>query len=256
MMENKRPLILIANDDGYQAKGINSLIDMVKDLGDIIVCAPEGARSGFSRAFTIGALTLKKVSEQDNIQVWKCSGTPVDCVKIAYAQICPRKPSLVLSGINHGDNASTNAQYSGTVGVVIEGAMKGIPSIAFSLCDYDADANFEPMRPLVRNLVQKVLDEGMPYYTCLNVNVPKTDKIEQARYCRMAHGHWRKEVDKKWDEASNDHLYFMTGFYQNDEPEAEDTDAWALAHNIAAITTLTVDLTAKDATTGDAAQLL
>lgn len=148
-MTNERPLILISNDDGYQAKGINSLLEMVRDLGDVIVCAPDGGRSGKSRAFSMSALTMNKISEDGNVHVWSCSGTPVDCVKMAYHQICPRKPSLVLGGINHGDNASTNAQYSGTVGIVIEGAMKGIPSIAFSLCDYSSDADFRPMTELV-----------------------------------------------------------------------------------------------------------
>lgn len=242
-MEIKRPLILISNDDGYQAKGINCLVDMVRDFGDIIVCAPDGSRSGQSRAFSLTALTMRPVKSDGNVTVFKCSGTPVDCVKMAYHQVCPRKPDLVLGGINHGDNASTNAQYSGTVGIVIEGAMKGIPSIAFSLCDYHEDADFEPMRPLVRSLVEKVLKEGLPHYTCLNVNYPKTNDLVETRYCRMAHGHWRKEVERRTHPSGFGDYFWMTGFYQNDEPEAEDTDAWALAHGYASITPLTVDLT-------------
>lgn len=242
-MEIKRPLILISNDDGYQAKGINCLVDMVRDFGDIIVCAPDGSRSGQSRAFSLTALTMRPVKSDGNVTVLKCSGTPVDCVKMAYHQVCPRKPDLVLGGINHGDNASTNAQYSGTVGIVIEGAMKGIPSIAFSLCDYHEDADFEPMRPLVRSLVEKVLKEGLPHYTCLNVNYPKTNDLVETRYCRMAHGHWRKEVERRTHPSGFGDYFWMTGFYQNDEPEAEDTDAWALAHGYASITPLTVDLT-------------
>lgn len=242
-MEIKRPLILISNDDGYQAKGINCLVDMVRDFGDIIVCAPDGSRSGQSRAFSLTALTMRPVKSDGNVTVFKCSGTPVDCVKMAYHQVCPRKPDLVLGGINHGDNASTNAQYSGTVGIVIEGAMKGIPSIAFSLCDYHEDADFEPMRPLVRSLVEKVLKEGLPHYTCLNVNYPKTNDPVETRYCRMAHGHWRKEVERRTHPSGFGDYFWMTGFYQNDEPEAEDTDAWALAHGYASIIPLTVDLT-------------
>lgn len=241
-----KPLILISNDDGYQAKGIRELIDMIADMGDIIVCAPDGGRSGRSRAFTMDTLLLNHVSTNGNIQIWSCTGTPVDCIKMAYSQLCDRKPSLVLSGINHGDNASTNAHYSGTVGVVTEGAMKGIPSIAFSLCDYSADADFQPMRSLVRHMVEKVLREGLPHYVCLNVNFPFTNEIKGVKYCRMAHGHWRKEVEKCHHPTRGFDYYWMCGYYQNDEPEATDTDAWALANGYVAITPMTVDLTAHD----------
>ena len=245
-----RPLILISNDDGYHAKGINSLIDMVKDLGDIVVCAPESARSGFSRAFSATTpLTLKERKafrdahgHPETVALWSCSGTPIDCVKIAYNRLCPRKPSLVLGGINHGDNASTNSHYSGTVGIVMEGALKGIPSIAFSLCDYDDDADFEPMRPLVREYVQKALKEGMPTYQSWNINVPK-DWNGEVRTCRMAHGHWRNEVEERIHPGSGKKYYWMAGYYQNDEPDAEDTDAWAIAHGITSITPLTADQT-------------
>lgn len=243
IMENQRPLILISNDDGYQAKGINELVRMVRGFGDIIVCAPEGHRSGQSRAFSMTPLTMKKVSEEPGITVYACSGTPVDCVKMAYHQVCPRKPDLVLGGINHGDNASTNSHYSGTVGIVIEGAMKFIPSIAFSQCDYRSDADFEPMTDIVQNLVQKVLENGLPEYTCLNVNFPLVDGVKGVKLCRMAHGHWRKEVEKRTHPTGMMNYYWMTGFYQNDEPEAEDTDAWALANGYVSITPLTVDST-------------
>ncbi len=242
-MEKERPLILISNDDGYQAKGINSLVEMIRDLGDIIVCAPDGSRSGQSRAFTMSVLTMSKLSEEPGLTVYKCSGTPVDCVKMAYNQVCPRKPSLVIGGINHGDNASTNAQYSGTVGIAIEGAMKGIPSLAFSLCDYRHDADFSPMRDVVRKYVKKALSEGMPRYACLNINYPLTDNCLGERICRMAWGHWRQEVVKCTHPSNTYNYYWMSGFYQNDEPEATDTDAWAVAHNYIAVTPLTVDLT-------------
>lgn len=239
----QKPLILISNDDGYQAKGINALVSMIADFGDIIVCAPDGGRSGKSRAFSMEMLTMKEISHEGNVQVWSCSGTPVDCVKMAYHRLCDRKPSLVIGGINHGDNASTNAHYSGTVGIVIEGAMKGIPSIAFSLCDYSEDADFEPMRDLVRKLVGKVLAEGLPHYVALNVNYPLVPEIKGVKACRMCHGHWRKEVDKCSHPTRNYDYYWMTGFYQNDEPEAQDTDAWALANGYVSVTPITVELT-------------
>lgn len=217
-------------------------------MGDIIVCAPERGQSGKSRAFSTTTLSLahRRHEEFDDtsIDVWSCSGTPVDCVKMAYAKICPRKADIVIGGINHGDNASTNAHYSGTVGIVIEGAMKGIPSVAFSLCDYDDDADFEPMRPLVQSVVRQVLNEGLPHYVCLNINVPKEWNGE-VRNCRMAHGHWRNEVDERKHPSSGKPYYWMTGYYQNDEPEAKDTDAWALAHGYCSVTPLTVDMTAN-----------
>lgn len=239
----KKPLILISNDDGYQAKGIRELTRIAKDYGDVIVCAPEGARSGKSRAFSMEALHLRQVSKNENVEVWACSGTPVDCVKIAYAEICPRKPDLVLGGINHGDNASTNAHYSGTVGIVIEGAMKGIPSVALSLCDYDEDADFSSMEEGIRHYIAKALTEGMPHYECWNINYPKTKDVKGIKECRMAHGHWINEVEKCVHPTRGYNYYFMCGTFQNDEPDAEDTDAWALAHDYASITPLTLDMT-------------
>ncbi len=243
-MASQRPLILISNDDGYKAKGIRSLVEMISDMGDIIVCAPTDVRSGMSRAFSMSVLTMKEIATTQGVQVYACSGTPVDCVKIAYSELCPRKPDLIIGGINHGSNASTNAHYSGTVGIAIEGAMKGIPSIAFSLCDFSADADFEPMRDVVRTLVGQTLREGLPPYICLNVNVPLTDEIKGVRYCRMAWGHWRKEIAKCHHPTRGFDYYWMTGYYQNDEPAAEDTDDWYLAHGYIAVTPLTVDMTA------------
>lgn len=249
----KKPLILISNDDGIEAKGIRELVNMIHDLGDVIVCAPDGPRSGQSRAFTMGDITFLPYpnpmpEEQPNVTYYVCSGTPVDCIKMAYGLVCPRRPDLVLGGINHGDNASTNAHYSGTIGVVFEGCMKGIPSIAFSLCDYDLDANFEPMRPIVRELCEHALKNGMPHYTCLNVNVPKVDSyadLKGIRFCRMSNGRWRAEVEEKvgCKDANGNQIYRLEGYYKNDEPESEDTDAWAIRNGYIAVTPCTIDVT-------------
>ncbi|MBQ3805359.1 MAG: 5'/3'-nucleotidase SurE [Prevotella sp.] len=245
MNDTSLPLILISNDDGYHAKGINSLIDMLKGMGNIIVCAPESARSGYSRAFSTTPLTMKHRRHYDHedttIDVWSCSGTPVDCIKMAYHRLCPKKADIIIGGINHGDNASTNLHYSGTVGIVMEGALKRIPSVAFSLCDYDDDADFEPMRPLVQKVVGRILKEGLPIYTCLNVNVPK-DWNGETHITRMAHGHWRNEVEDRRHPKGTPY-YWMAGYYQNDEPDETDTDAWAVANGFAAITPLTADQT-------------
>jgi 5'-nucleotidase len=246
-MEIKRPLLLISNDDGYQAKGINCLIKMLSDYGDIIVCAPESACSGFSCAFSATTpLRLRLREKRDGVEVWSCNGTPVDCVKMALAEIVPRKPDMVIGGINHGDNASVNAHYSGTMGVTIEGCMKYIPSVAYSLCDHHEDADFEPLRPLIRAITQKVLQEGLPLGTCLNVNFPLVETYKGVRVCRMAKGTWGNEVTKCHHPRGYDY-WWMVGHFTNDEPEAEDTDNWALTHGYVAITPTQIDVTAYSA---------
>lgn len=243
-MKKDRPLILISNDDGFRAKGINSLIEMLRPIGNLIVCAPEGARSGYSCAFSATSpLFLKKVREEDGLQVWLCSGTPIDCVKLALSELCgDRKPDLVVSGINHGDNASVNSRYSGTMGAVFEGAMKRIPSVAFSLCRYEEDADFSPMATVVKNVVQKVLQEGLLDGVCLNVNCPGTPSYKGIKICRMANGDWENEVVRSRHARGFDY-YWLVGEYHNYEPEAEDTDRWALDHGYVAITPSQVDIT-------------
>ena len=243
----KRPLILIANDDGYAAKGINCLIEMVRDLGDVLVCAPEGGRSGFACAFSVTTpLTLTLRRREEDIEVWSCNGTPVDCVKMALAELCPRKPDLVIGGINHGDNASVNTHYSGTMGVTMEGCMKYIPSVAFSLCDHREDADFEPLRPYIRQMVERVLREGLPTGVCLNINFPLVSQFKGVKVCRMAKGTWASEVAKYRHPRGFDY-WWMMGCYHNDEPEAEDTDNWALQHGYVAITPTQMDVTAYEA---------
>jgi 5'-nucleotidase len=248
-MEIKRPLLLISNDDGYLAKGINCLVEMLSDLGDIIVCAPEDARSGFSCAFSATVpLRLQCRAQRPGVEIWSCTGTPVDCVKMALAEIVPRMPDLVIGGINHGDNASVNAHYSGTMGVTLEGCMKYIPSVAFSLCDHRENADFEPLCPLIREITQRVLREGLPLGVCLNVNFPLLEDrgYKGVRVCRMAKGTWGQEVTKCHHPRGYDY-WWMVGSYTNDEPEAEDTDNWALTHGYVAITPTQIDITAYQA---------
>ena len=265
-MEKERPLILISNDDGYQAKGINELIDMLRPLADLLVCAPDGARSGYSCAFSAEQplrLTLQR--EEPGLAVWSSNGTPVDCVKLALSQLADRRPDMVVGGINHGDNGSVNSHYSGTMGVVMEGCMKYIPSVAFSLCDHRADADFEPLRPYVVKYTRYVLEHGLPKGVCLNINFPKLTPLlspegeekpplgevwrgseyRGVRVCRMAHGSWLNEITTCHHPRGYDY-HWMVGHYQNDEPEAEDTDNWALAHGYVAITPTTFDVTAHD----------
>ena len=246
-MEIKRPLLLISNDDGYQAKGIRELVEMVSDLGDIIVCAPESARSGFSCAFSaMTPLKLQLREKRKGVEIWSCNGTPVDCVKMALAEIVPRTPNMVIGGINHGDNASVNVHYSGTMGVTLEGCMKYIPSVAYSLCDHRDDANFDPLRPLVRTITMRVLEEGLPMGVCLNVNFPLVPEYKGVRVCRMAKGTWGQEVVRCAHPRGYDY-WWMVGKYTNDEPTATDTDNWALANGYVAITPTQTDVTAYTA---------
>ena len=247
-MENKKPLILISNDDGYHSKGLRCLIEMLSGMAYLLVCAPESARSGFSCAFSATTpLRLKLRRKGDNYEVWSCSGTPVDCVKIALSELCGgRKPDMVIGGINHGDNASVNTHYSGTMGVTMEGCLKNIPSVAFSLCDHRDDADFEPMAGLVKDITRKVLDHGLPRGVCLNVNYPVVpDGVKGVRICRMAMGCWNNEIVKCRHPRDYDY-YWMVGEYTNEEPEATDTDNWALTHGYAAITPTRMDVTAYD----------
>ena len=175
-MEVKKPLILVSNDDGYHAKGLRSLVGMLTDFAEVVVCAPDAGRSGFAGAFSVAKpLLLKRRKDVAGAQVWSSNGTPVDCVKLAFSELfVERQPDLILSGINHGDNAAVNVHYSGTMGVVIEGCLKGLPSVGFSLADPDEDADFEPLRPCVRSIVKRAdrrltqrrrLEREFPTYT-------------------------------------------------------------------------------------------
>lgn len=239
-----KPLILVSNDDGYQSGGIHFLVSFLSDMADVVVCAPDSGRSGYSCAFSsTNYLRLDKQPSFSGAEVWSCTGTPVDCVKIALDQLLEsRKPDLIIGGINHGDNSSVNNHYSGTMGIAYEGAMKYIPSIAFSSCDYDPNADLSALRPYVRKIVEKVLHEGLPKGVCLNVNFPKGDHFEGIKMCRMGYGSWINEV-VKCDHPRGFTYYWMIGEYRNDEPEATDTDQWALRHGYVSITPTQVDVT-------------
>ena len=187
-MNTKTPLILISNDDGYQAPGINKLINMLRPLDvKILVCAPDGPRSGYSCAFSSELpLRLWHKWSDDKVDVWACNGTPVDCVKLAIDQLLEGKmPDMVIGGINHGDNSTVNNHYSGTMGIAKEGCMKYIPSIAISSCYYNHDANFDPLIEYVRNIVSNVLANGLPRGVCLNVNFPAMQEFKGVKVCPL-----------------------------------------------------------------------
>ena len=158
-------------------------------------------------------------------------------------EMLPRCPDLVIGGINHGDNSAVNVHYSGTMGVVIEGCLKGIPAIGFSLCDHDADADFGPMIPYVRRITEEVLAKGLPKGTCLNVNVPKTSELQGVRICRQTDASWGSEWVRGQHPKGGEY-FWLTGKFTNNEPEAQDADRWALEHGYVAITPIQIDMTA------------
>lgn len=243
-MENQRPLILISNDDGIVAKGISELVKFLRPLGEIVVMAPDAPRSGTACALTTGEPIHYKLIRKDvGLTVYKCSGTPADCVKLAFATVLDRKPDLVVGGINHGDNSATNVHYSGTMGVVIEGCLKGVPSIGFSLCSHEPDANFTAAGPYVRDIARLVLEKGLPPLTCLNVNFPDTQELKGVRVCRQTKGQWTNEWEN-FAHRGDSHYYWLTGELVDEDADQEDTDHWALANGYVAITPTTVDVTA------------
>ena len=243
-MENQRPLILISNDDGIIAKGISELIKFLRPLGEIVVMAPDAPRSGNACALTVTEPIHYQLLRKDvGLTVYKCSGTPADCVKLAFHTVLDRKPDLVVGGINHGDNSSVNVHYSGTMGVVIEGCLKGVPSIGFSLCNHAPDADFEPSGEYIREIARKVLEKGLPPLTCLNVNFPDTKELKGVKICEQAKGQWTNEWEN-FAHRGDAHYYWLTGEFEESEKENEKSDHWALANGYVAVTPTTVDVTA------------
>lgn len=243
-MERKnRPLILISNDDGVNAKGIRELIETLRDVAELLVMAPDGPRSGAACAITSEyPVRPTLLVEEEGLKIYRCNGMPVDCVKLAMYML-GKRPDLVIGGINHGDNSSVNVHYSGTMGVVLEGCIKGIPSIGFSLCDHAADADFQPMLPFVRRIVVETLEKGLPRGVCLNVNAPSAKYYQGVRVCRQAKGDWSNEWECCQHPRGGEY-YWLTGRYDTEEPQSEDTDYWALKHGFIAITPIQVDMTA------------
>lgn len=241
-----RPYLLISNDDGVQAPGLRFLIDTLRPYADLLVMAPDSARSGFSCSITSAhPLSYRVLHSQPGYTLCACSGTPTDCIKMALNLFPERRPDLIIGGINHGDNSSVNAHYSGTMGVAIEGALQGYPSIAFSLCDHREDADFEPLRPYLVDLMFKSITLSMPPLTCLNVNFPLAPRFKGIKVCRMAHSRWQNEVEP-CPHPYGGKYYWLAGENINLEPEATDTDRWALANGYVAITPTRLDVTADN----------
>jgi 5'-nucleotidase len=245
-LETKEPLILITNDDGINSKGIKSLIEVAREFGRIVIVAPSEGQSGMAHAITVKTpIRVHKSSLFNPLEAYICSGTPVDCVKMAFNQLLKEKPSLILTGINHGGNASSSVIYSGTMAAAIEGCFNDIPSIGFSLLDFSRDADFTATQHFAKKIIQSALKHGIPKGHCLNVNVPAIplEEIKGLKVCRQNHGVWREEFDKRCDPSGHDY-YWLTGTFENLEPEAEETDIWALKNNYVSIVPVHYDMTA------------
>ena len=240
-----KPLILITNDDSIYSKGIRSLIDAVKDLGQVVVVAPSLPQSGMGHAVTLKEpIRLTPIHRFEGVLAsYACSGTPVDSVKIARDIILDRKPDICLSGINHGSNSSINIIYSGTMSAALEAAIEEIPSIGFSLCDHDLDADFETAIIVVRKLTIQMLAHPMTKPSLLNVNIPnvKPENLKGYRICRQAVAKWEEEFEERTDPRGG-HYYWLTGKFVNYD-DGHDTDEWALDNNFVSVVPIQFDLT-------------
>ncbi|MBV7441821.1 5'/3'-nucleotidase SurE [Weeksellaceae bacterium TAE3-ERU29] len=242
----EKPLILITNDDGITAPGIRKLINIAKKVGDVYVVAPNSPQSGMGHAITISStLHVENMEIANGVEhEWACSGTPVDCVKIAIDKILPRRPDICLSGINHGANSSINVIYSGTMSAAVEAGIEGIPAIGFSLCDFSYNANFDAAEEYIEQIIVQTLKNKLPNGVVLNVNIPKAEKedIKGIKICRQAKAKWDEELEERIDPRGKKY-YWLTGQFVNLD-KGEDSDEWALENNYISIVPVQFDLTA------------
>lgn len=240
-----KPLILVVNDDGITAPGIKALANAVKHLGDVVIVAPDTGQSGMGHAITISKpLRLMQVDSFEGMKAYQCSGTPVDCVKLAVDKVLHRKPDLCVSGINHGSNSSINIIYSGTMSAAVEASLEGIPSVGFSLCDYRHDADFAPAAHYAGLIAEQILKYGQPANTLLNVNIPKLtlNEIKGIKIARQAQAKWVEEYLERNDPFGRPY-YWLTGKFVNYDP-GHDTDEFALANGYVSVVPVQHDLTA------------
>ena len=239
-----KPLILVSNDDGISAKGVHELIRSLQHIGEVVCVCPEGPQSGMSMALTVNSpLRVKRIEDYHGAAMYQVSGTPVDCVKIAIDNLLPKKPDIVVSGINHGSNAAINVVYSGTMGATFEGCAYGIPSIGFSLTSHNEDADFSPCLTVVDKLVKLVLENGLPEGVCLNVNMPAhVSEYKEMRVVRGCRGRW-DDYYKEYEDPAHRPFYWLAGKFVNEEPDNENTDEWCLDHGIVSIVPVLLERT-------------
>ncbi len=246
-----KPLILVTNDDGISAPGLRSLIRFMKEIGDVVVVAPDSPQSGMGHAITIdNTLYSKKMKvdlENGANEEYSCSGTPADCVKLGLQVLLKRRPDICVSGINHGSNSSINVIYSGTMSAAIEAGIEGIPAIGISLCDYSWEADFNAAKESIQKIVREAIGQGMPQGVVLNVNIPKLDKeqLKGIKVCRQARANWKEKFDKRTNPSGKEY-YWLTGEFELLD-NGEDTDEWALSQGYISVVPTQFDLTAHHA---------
>ncbi|MBN1108844.1 MAG: 5'/3'-nucleotidase SurE [Bacteroidales bacterium] len=246
VLEKNDRLILLTNDDGLYAAGLRTLLEVIEEFGKVVMISTMESQSGMSQALTVKTpLRVKLIEETETRKVYTCNGTPTDSVKLAVNQLLERMPDLVVSGINHGANASVSILYSGTMAAALEGCLYGITSVGFSLNSFSPAADFSVCREYVRTVMRILINEKLPPGVCLNVNIPATtaEEIKGIRVCRQSKGNWKEEFEKRKDPMGRTY-YWLTGFFQNHEPDSTDTDEWALANNYVSVVPVTVDMTA------------
>ncbi|WP_290792515.1 5'/3'-nucleotidase SurE [Flavihumibacter sp. UBA7668] len=242
--KKEEPIILVTNDDGVTAPGIQNLVEAVRGLGKIVVVAPDKPQSGMGHAITIGSpIRLQPIQLYEGIEAYSCTGTPVDCVKLAVDKVLHRKPDICLSGINHGANHSINVIYSGTMSAAVEAAIESIPSIGFSLLDYSIEADFSAAAQYARTLTEMVLRKKMDKHLVLNVNIPALpfDQIKGMKICRQAYAKYQEDFLERQDPHGR-RYYWLTGEFQNFD-KGRDTDVWALENNYVSVVPVQFDLT-------------
>ncbi|MFT6867672.1 MAG: 5'-nucleotidase [Cyclobacteriaceae bacterium] len=240
-----KPLILISNDDGITSSGIKKLVNLMMQLGEVVVVAPDSPQSGMGHAITVGdTLRINKNDIFAGVDAYDCSGTPADCVKLAKHHVLKdRKIDLVVSGINHGSNTSISVLYSGTMSAAIEAAIEGTPAIGFSLCDYHPKADMSHVDEYILKIAQEVLSKGIPKGIALNVNIPpaQNQKIKGIKICRQANARWEEEFDKRIDPHGREYFWMVGNFVNHDK--GEDNDEWAIANNYVSVVPCQFDLT-------------
>ena len=239
-------LILVTNDDGLYAAGLRTLLEVIEEFGKVVLISTMESMSGMSQALTVKTpLRVKLLEENERHRIYTCNGTPTDSVKLAVNQLLERTPDWVVTGINHGANASVSVLYSGTMAAAIEGCLYGISSVGFSLNDFSSSADFSVCRKTIRTVMEHLSRNPLPEGVCLNVNIPSVpeDTIKGIKICRQAKGNWKEEFEKRKDPMGKTY-YWLTGHFHNQEPEASDTDEWALANNWVSIVPVSVDMTA------------
>lgn len=246
VLEKDDKLILVTNDDGLYAAGLKTLLEVMEEFGKVVLISTLESQSGMSQALTVKTpLRIKLLEENEKHRIYACNGTPTDSIKIAINQVLDRIPDFVVSGINHGANASVSVLYSGTMAAALEGCLYGICSAGFSLDSFSPTADFSVCKKYIRIVMKGLLEKPLPQGVCLNVNIPAVNEneIRGIKVCRQSKGNWKEEFEKRIDPTGRSY-YWLTGYFNNHEPESKDTDQWALDNKYVSLVPVTVDMTA------------